>query len=82
MLAKVQKWGNSQGVRLSRNLLDEAHLAVGDEVEVTAREGVIVLSPIRRVRGRVSLEALIAGIPADYEAHEVDWGRPEGREAW
>lgn len=82
MLAKVQKWGNSQGVRLGRNLLDEAHLAVGDEVEVTAREGVIVLSPVRRVRGRVSLEALVARISSDHRAEEVDWGKPEGREAW
>ena len=31
MLAKIQKWGNSQGLRLAKNLLADAQLDVGDE---------------------------------------------------
>ena len=82
MLAKVQKWGNSQGVRLGKRLLDEAHLEVGDQVDVSARDGVPVLAPVRRVRGRVSLEALVAAMPREVQVGEIDWGRPEGREEW
>ncbi len=82
MLAKVQKWGNSQGVRLGKRLLDEAHLEVGDQVDVSARDGVLVLAPVRRVRGRVSLEALVAAMPREVQVGEIDWGRPEGREEW
>ncbi len=33
MLAKIQKWGNSQGLRLTKNLLEDAQLDVGDEVD-------------------------------------------------
>ncbi len=29
MLAKIQKWGNSQGLRLTKNLLEDAQLDVG-----------------------------------------------------
>ena len=34
MLAKIQKWGNSQGLRISKNLLSDAQLDVGDEVDI------------------------------------------------
>jgi hypothetical protein len=33
MITKVQRWGNSQGLRLSRELLSNAVLNVGDAVE-------------------------------------------------
>ncbi|MBI4699658.1 MAG: transcriptional regulator/antitoxin, MazE [Deltaproteobacteria bacterium] len=82
MLAKVQKWGNSQGVRLAKPVLAQAHLGVGEAVEVVARDGAIVLLPVRRVRGRVRLASLVARIPPDYRAREVDWGGPRGRETW
>jgi len=82
MLGKVQKWGNSQGIRLSKKLLEEVHLDAGDEVELVVQEGAIVVTPVRRVRGRVSLESLVAKIPADYQTEEVDWGPAEGLEVW
>ena len=82
MLGKVQKWGNSQGIRLSKKLLEVIHLNAGDEVELIAHEGTIIVTPVRRVRGRVSLESLVAEIPADYRAEEVDWGAEEGLEVW
>jgi antitoxin MazE len=51
MTTKIKKWGNSQGLRLSKQLLEDARLAVGDDVEVSARDGVIFIAPARRVRG-------------------------------
>jgi len=82
MVTKVQKWGNSQGLRLSRQLLEEAQIAVGDEVEVDVRDGVIVVAPVKRSRGRHNLQELVMRIPKDYKAEELDWGRPAGKEVW
>ena len=82
MHTKIQKWGNSQGLRLAKNVLEDAHLGVGDEVDIAARDGVIVIAPIRKIRGRYHLEDLVAQIPEDYHAGEVDWGEPVGKEAW
>ena len=31
MLSKIQKWGNSQGLRLTKVLLQEVQIHVGDE---------------------------------------------------
>jgi len=82
MVTKVQKWGNSQGLRLAKHVLEEARLSVGDDVEVTARDGVIVIAPVKPVRGKHSLKELVSRIPKDYKPEETDWGIPVGRETW
>lgn len=82
MITQVKKWGNSQGLRLSKELLAELQIAVGDTVEVAVRDGALVITPARRVRGRHSLRALVRGIPKDDKPAELAWGRPIGREVW
>lgn len=82
MHTKIQKWGNSQGLRLAKNVLKDAHLGVGDEVNVAVRDGIIVILPIRKIRGRYRLKDLVAQIPKDYQANEADWGEPVGKESW
>ena len=82
MVTRVQKWGNSQGLRLSKAVLSEAHIDVGDVVDVAVQEGSIVLTPVRRVRGALDLEQLVAQIPKDYRPEEADWGPPVGGEVW
>lgn len=82
MVTKVQKWGNSQGLRLAKQVLEEARISVGDPVDVSTRDGVIVITPARRVRGRLSLEELVSRIPKNYKPEEVEWGKPVGREDW
>ncbi len=83
MVTKVQKWGNSQGLRLAKHVLEEIHLSVGDPVDVSTRDGLIVITPINRsARGRLSLQELISRIPKNYKPREAEWGRPVGSEAW
>lgn len=82
MLTKIQKWGNSQGIRFSLKLLEEAHIAIGDEVDVIAQEGQIIVTPSERIRGKYRIEDLVARIPEDAESVEEDWGAPVGREEW
>jgi antitoxin MazE len=82
VVTKVQKWGNSQGLRLSKQVLEDAGIGIGDEVDVTARDGVIVIAPVRRVRGKRSLQELVSRIPKTYRSSEVEWGEPVGREVW
>lgn len=82
MITKVQSWGNSQGLRLNKQLLGEAHISVGDQVDLVVRDGMIVIAPIRRVRGGRDLKKIVAQIPKGYKSEEVEWGAPVGREVW
>ena len=82
MLAKVQKWGNSQGLRFTKALLAEAGIHIGDAVDVSVKDGRIVVEPMSKVRGRYDLKDLLSRMPKDYQPEEVDWGPPSGKEVW
>ena len=82
MLAKIQKWGNSQGLRLAKNLLTDAQLGVGDEVDISVKDGIMIIAPAKKIRGRYSLKDLVERIPENYKTREVDWGKPVGKEDW
>ena len=82
MLAKIQKWGNSQGLRLAKNLLADSRLGVGDEVDISVKDGTIIVAPAKRMRGRHNLKDLVAGIPKNHQTGELEWGEPVGKEVW
>ncbi len=82
MITKIQKWGNSQGIRLTKNLLHDLNIDIGDEVDLAIKDGKLILSPVKKIRGRHNLKDLVARIPEDYQANEVDWGDPVGKEIW
>ena len=82
MTTKVQKWGNSQGLRIARHVLEEAQIAIGDDVNVTTRDGNIIISPVKRIRGKYDIKELLSHVPKDYKPEEVNWGKPAGKEVW
>lgn len=82
MITKVQKWGNSQGLRLSKELLSNVEIGVGDAVDVAIRDGALVVTPVRRVRGGHDLRQLVRRIPKGHKTEELDWGHPVGKEVW
>jgi len=80
MITKVQKWGNSQGLRFPKEILKKAHISVGDEVDINVKDGKIVIGSAAQVRGKYKLETLIAKMPPGYKPQEEDWGKTAGRE--
>ena len=82
MKTTIQKWGNSQGLRLSKELLADVQFEVGDSVEVAARDSSLVITRFRGDRGKTDLAELVSRIPKGYKPEAVDWGSPVGREAW
>ena len=82
MLSKIQKWGNSQGLRFTKALLQEAQMNVGDEVSISVQKGRIIVESATKVRGKYDLKELISKIPQEYQVEELDWGEPVGKEEW
>jgi len=80
MLAKVQKWGNSQGLRLAKHLLDDARISVGDEVEVFVQQEQIRIKKISKPK--LDLAEMVSRMPASYKANEESCGKPVGKEEW
>jgi antitoxin MazE len=82
MFAKIQKWGNSQGLRLTKNILTDAQLGVGDEVDISVKDGSMIVTPAKKIRGKYSLKDLVERMPENYQPGEVDWGESVGKEVW
>ena len=77
MLAKIQKWGNSQGIRIPKTILDSAHFSTDEELDVTVVEGKIILEPANRHK---TLKERLKNYDGDYKCSEWDTGEPVGRE--
>lgn len=80
MQTKIQKWGNSLGLRIPRAFAKEAGVAAGVEVDLSIRDGKLIISPVGRVKYR--LADLVQKVTAKNRHDEVDTGSPVGREAW
>ncbi len=82
MVTKVQRWGNSQGLRFPKALLEDVQLKIGDAVQVSVQGRKIIIEPFEKVRGRYDLRELVSRMPKDYHVEEVEWGGPVGKEEW
>jgi len=83
MTTTIQKWGNSQGVRLPKTILDELSLQENDLVDIMINnESIIVKKAAKKRRAKVSLEERFKDYKGDYQCKEYDWGGPVGKEVW
>ena len=82
MLSKVQKWGNSQGIRIPKKILENSHIKIGEEVDITLQDGKIIVQSTNRVHGRYKIKDLVSKMPVDYKVTEENWGAPTGQEVW
>jgi len=80
MTATIQKWGNSQGVRLPQIFLDELDMREGNDVEILKQGNVIIIK--NATPKRKTIQELFAGYDEDYTPEEIDWGKPVGGEVW
>ena len=80
MQTQVKAWGNSQGIRIPREVLQEADVAVNDVLNITVSNGVIMLAKPLRHKTLEERAAEFGG-KLDLDG-EFNWGEPEGREIW
>ena len=81
MTARIQKWGNSQGLRLPKHILEEIHLMTGDSVEIVAENNQIIIKPISNIKNHFNIADLVAAIPLDYKTTET-FSSKTGDEEW
>lgn len=80
MQAQVKEWGNSQGIRIPKEVLKDAGISMNEMLDITVSDGVIILE--RSFRHKTLEErALEYGGRLNLDG-EYDWGDPVGREVW
>ncbi|MDY7029093.1 MAG: AbrB/MazE/SpoVT family DNA-binding domain-containing protein [Spirochaetota bacterium] len=78
MEARIQKWGNSLGIRIPMNIIRELSLKTGSKVEIEKETDRIVIRP----KEEYDLDKMIEEISAGNLHKEVDFGTEEGNEIW
>jgi len=80
MITKIQKWGNSLGLRIPKSFAEEAEVGPGTAVDLKVIDGGLVVKALRRKKYR--LANLLRKVKASNVHHEVSTGDPVGMEAW
>ena len=91
MQTQVKAWGNSQGIRIPKNILEklglhvsdilqEANVEINDMLEVKVSDGMIMLvKTFRHQKLEERAEKFGGKLNLD---GEYEWDKPEGREVW
>ena len=77
MISQVSKWGNSQGIRIPKKLLQCAGFKLHDSIEITTLNNTLIIKPV----AKKTLDWYLEGY--DTEDDRYDWGtsdKPRGRE--
>ncbi|MBI4729737.1 MAG: AbrB/MazE/SpoVT family DNA-binding domain-containing protein [Acidobacteria bacterium] len=80
METKIQRWGNSLGLRIPKSFAAEAHVEAGSTVDIAMENGEILVRPLRR--HKCDLASLVRAISVKNLHDAVETGAPVGREAW
>ena len=75
---RVQRWGNSLGVRVPKEVARQAAIHEGAELEVSFQDGRVILQPATVP----SLKELLAQVKPQNRPELLEWGSPVGREVW
>ena len=80
MQTQVKAWGNSQGIRFPKAVLQEAGFQLDEKLTVEVKKGKIVLyRPFRHK----TLEERVRESRCELTGiGEIDWGEPQGDEVW
>lgn len=81
MITSIQKWGNSQGVRIPKAIMRAAGLSASCPVKIVAEPDRIVIHKINKRQHR-NLQELFQNYTDDYSCVEWDTGTPVGKESF
>lgn len=80
MTTSIQKWGNSQGIRIPKILLDTVKWDENEQIEIIVEDGKLIMEKAKNKRKNI--KELFEDYEENYEPIDIDWGNPEGKEIW
>ena len=78
MEAKIQKWGNSLGIRIPKNILKSLNIKTNDLIE-QEEDKIIISIPKKQ---KISLEERFKNYRGDNLAKSFSWDEAKGKELW
>lgn len=73
----VKNWGNSQGIRLPKKILDALDISAEDTLDVRVEDQRLILE--KKFRHK-TFEERVAAYGGEVSVMPFDWGEPKGKE--
>lgn len=80
MELKLQKWGNSFGIRIPSTFLKTLNIKPNDLLEIKEEENRIVIT--KSSKNKISLKKLFEEYEGDNLAKDFTWDEKVGKEIW
>lgn len=80
MEAKLQKWGNSDGIRIPSSLLKLLNLKTNDKVDIKYENDQIIITKPKKEK--ILLEERFKNYKGENLAKEFTWDEAKGKEIW
>ncbi|MDD7306220.1 MAG: cell division protein FtsW [Peptoniphilaceae bacterium] len=80
MKVKLSKRGNSQGLRISRSILDALNWKDGDFLDLKIEDNKLIIK--NSSFDKISIEDLFKDFEGQYVKEDIDWGESVGHEVW
>lgn len=80
METKLQKWGNSYGIRIPKVFLKSLNIKENDKIKIEQQNDCIVVT--KSNDKKISLKERFKNYKGDYDISEFEWDNPMGREIW
>lgn len=80
MEARLQKWGNSMGIRIPSQMLKKIGLKENDEIELTLEDNKIMITKAKN--GKISLKERFDHYHGENLAKNFSWDESRGNEIW
>ena len=80
MVTKVQKWGNSLGLRIPKSCAEEAQITDGSHVEISVQDGDLLIHSVKE--RKIDLDALLKQINKGNIHEEIEADDGVGNEIW
>ena len=73
----VRPWGNSQGIRIPKNILEKLNIGISDTLQIEIEDDAIVL---KKTFKHKTFEERVAEYDGKISVCDFDWGEPVGKE--
>ncbi len=82
LTTSISKWGNGQGIRIPKNILEFLKWTESEKVEIITEDDGIKIKKITIPEKRKNIYELFENFDGTYKKENIDWGEPQGNEIW
>ena len=80
MEARLQKWGNSAGIRIPNNIIKSLNIKINDLLNIEQIDKKIIITIPKKTK--VSLEEKFKNYDGENLTQEFTWDDSRGKEIW